>query len=74
MAYGGGLCALLALAVSLFLPLSFAPAKDGYKVLATPISEAGWTGVIPGILLFASMGVLVGWVVSRVAYAKLATI
>jgi hypothetical protein len=70
MAYGGGLCALVALAVSLFLPLSFAPANEGYKILATPITEAGWDGVAPGILLFAAMGVLVGWVVNRVAYAK----
>jgi hypothetical protein len=69
MAYGGGVCALLALAVSLFLPLSLAPAEEGYKVLTTPISVAGWSGVLPGIFLFAAMGVLVGWVVSRVAYA-----
>ena len=70
MAYGGGLCALVGVAVSLFLPLSLAPANHGYKVLATPVSEAGWAGVIPGIFLFAAMGVLVGWVVSRVAYVN----
>lgn len=70
MAYGGGLCALVGLVVSLLLPLSLAPETEGYKVLATPVSEAGWAGVIPGILLFAAMGVLIGWVVSRVAYAK----
>jgi hypothetical protein len=70
MAYGGGLCALVGVAVSLFLPLSLAPADQGHKVLATPVTEAGWAGVMPGIFLFAAVGVLVGLVVSRVAYAK----